>query len=156
MVHLQSDYKSGLEWRMREFLLFVHVTGAILLLGPTTLATSRFARHAADDEFAEAVAAQRTSRSYGTASIVVPTIGFVLAARIDAFDQLWVQAALVVFTAGTLLLAFVHLPAQRTAIAGMRAGEAVEPGVVARLRSSAGLYALSWVAIVWLMIDKPA
>jgi hypothetical protein len=141
---------------MREFLLFAHVTGAILLLGPTTLATSRFARHASNGELAEAVAAGRTSRSYGTASIVVPAVGFVLAARIDAFGQLWVQAALVVFTIGTMLLALVHLPAQRTAIAGLRAGDAIDAGVLARLRSSAGLYALSWVVIVWLMIDKPA
>jgi uncharacterized membrane protein len=141
---------------MREFLLFAHVTGAIVLLGPATLATSRFARHASDGALAEAVAAHRTSRSYGTASIVVPAIGFALAARIDAFGELWVQAALGLFVVGALLLALVHLPAQRTAIGGLRAGEAVDTRIVARLRSSAGLYALSWVAVVWLMIDKPA
>jgi uncharacterized membrane protein len=141
---------------MREFLLFAHVTGAILLLGPATLATSRFARHALDGSLAEAVAAHRTSRSYGTASIVVPAVGFALAARIDAFGELWVQAALGLFVAGSLLLALVHLPAQRVAVDRLQAGEEVGPRVVARLRSSAGLYALSWVAVVWLMIDKPA
>ena len=141
---------------MREFLLFAHVTGAILLIGPATLVTSRFARHAANGELAEAEAAHRTSRSYGTASIVVPVVGIVLAARIDAFDQLWVQAALTVFIVGTALLALVHLPAQKAAISRLQAGEAVEAGILGRLRSSAGLYAVSWVAVVWLMIDKPA
>ena len=140
---------------MRNLLLFLHVAGAILLLGPTTMATSRFARHATRGERAEAEAIMRTSRAYGTASIAVPALGFVLAARIEAFDQAWVQASIVLFVAGAVLLAAVHLPAQRAALGRMAGGEPVGAGLVGRLRASAGLYAASWVAIVWLMVAKP-
>lgn len=140
---------------MRNLLLFLHVAGAVLFLGPTTMATSRFARHATRRELAEAVAARRTSRAYGTASIVVPAVGFVLAGRIQAFDETWVRLSIVLFVAGALLLGAVHLPAQRAALDRLGRGEPAGGAVVGRLRASAGLYALSWVAIVWLMVAKP-
>jgi uncharacterized membrane protein len=143
---------------VRNLLLFLHVAGAVLFLGPTTMATSRFARHATRGERAEAVATSRTSRAYGTASIAVPALGFALAGRIQAFDQLWVQLSIGLFVAGTVLLAAVHLPAQRVALDQLDQpgrDEPVSPAVVVRLRASAGLYALSWVAVVWLMVAKP-
>ena len=140
---------------VRSFLLFAHVAGAILFLGPTTMATSRFARHAAAGDLAEAVELRRTSRAYGTASIVVPGVGFALTDRIDGFGLAWVQAAIGLFLVGALLLGAVHLPAQAAALGALREGAAVPRGVLGRLRASAGAYALSWVGIVWLMIDKP-
>jgi uncharacterized membrane protein len=140
---------------VRNLLLFLHVAGAILLLGPTTMATSRFARHATRGERSEAETTMRTSRAYGTASVAVPALGFVLTARIDAFDRAWVQGAIVLFVVGAVLLAAVHMPAQRAALGRMAGGEPVEAGLVGRLRASAGLYAVSWVAIVWLMVAKP-
>ena len=140
---------------MRNLLLFLHVAGAVLFLGPTTMATSRFARHATHSELAEAVDARRTSRAYGTASVVIPALGITLAARNQSFDQTWVQLAIVLFVAGAVVLGAVHLPAQRTALDRLECGEPVTAAVVGRLRASAGLYALSWVAIVWLMVAKP-
>jgi uncharacterized membrane protein len=140
---------------VRNLLLFLHIAAAVLFLGPTTMATSRFARHATRRERAEAVAASRTSRAYGTASIVVPALGFVLASRIRAFDQLWVIASIGLFVVGAVLLGLVHLPAQRAAIDQLDRDRPPTSGVVARLRASAGLYALSWVGIVWLMVAKP-
>jgi uncharacterized membrane protein len=141
---------------VRNLLLFLHVAGAVLFLGPTTMATSRFARHATRRELAEASAARRTSRAYGTASIVVPTLGFVLAGRIQAFGQPWVDYSIGLFVVGAVLLAAVHLPAQRVALDLMARGEPVGSAVVGRLRASAGLYGLTWVTIVWLMVAKPA
>jgi hypothetical protein len=41
------------------------------------------------------------------------------------------------------------------AVDRLRAGAEVEARTLARLRSSAGVYALSWVAVVRLMVDKP-
>jgi uncharacterized membrane protein len=140
---------------VRNILLFLHVAGAVLLLGPTTMATSRFARHATRGELTEAVGARRTSRAYGTASVAVPALGFVLAARNQSFDQTWVQLAIGLFVAGAVLLGAVHLPAQRVALDRLECGESVTTAVAGRLRASAGLYALSWVAIVWLMVAKP-
>jgi uncharacterized membrane protein len=140
---------------VRNLLLFLHVAGAVLLLGPTTMATSRFARHATRGEVTEAVGARRTSRAYGTASVAVPALGIVLAARNQTFDQTWVQLAIGLFLVGAILLGAVHLPAQRVALDRLEGGEPVTASVVGRLRASAGLYALSWVAIVWLMVAKP-
>jgi uncharacterized membrane protein len=140
---------------VRNFLLFLHVAGAVLLLGPTTMATSRFARHATRGELAEATGARRISRSYGTASVVVPALGITLAARNESLDQTWVQLAILLFVAGAVVLGAVHLPAQRVALDRLGSGEPVAATLVGRLRASAGLYALSWVAIVWLMVAKP-
>jgi uncharacterized membrane protein len=142
-------------WNERNVLLFAHVVGAIVLLGPTTMATSSFGRHVRNGDLGAAASAHRTSRSYGTASIVVPALGVVLAQRIDVFGDLWVQLAIVLFVVGGLLLAAVHLPAQRQALGRMRDGNAIDAGLAGRLQSSAGGYALTWVIIVWLMIAKP-
>jgi len=140
---------------MRNLLLFLHVVGAILLIGPTTLATSRFARHVVEGDVAGASQAARTSRIYGTASVVVPVLGVALALRIDAFAQLWVQLSLGLFVVGAVLLLGVHLPAQRHAVTELDAGEAVSSTLLMQLRASAGSYALTWVVIVWLMVAKP-
>lgn len=140
---------------VRNSLLFLHVATAVLLIGPTTMATSRFARHATRREVAEAAVVWRTSRAYGMASIVVPALGFALASRIEAFDQLWVWLSIVLFALGAVLIGVVHLPAQRTTLDRLWRGETAAGSAVARLRASAGLYALTWVAIVWLMVAKP-
>jgi hypothetical protein len=140
---------------MDRFLLFAHVVGAILLIGPTTVATSSFARFAAAGELGAMAAAHRNSRAYGTASVVVPGIGLAMAGRHEVLDQRWIQLAIVLFAAGGALLAFVHLPAQREALARVRAHEDVPAGLLGRLRAGAGGYSLLWVAIVWLMVAKP-
>jgi uncharacterized membrane protein len=146
---------------VRNLLLFAHVVGAILLLGPATMATSRFARHVSGDEgpspetVAAATDAHQASRAYGTASIVVPAIGIAMAARNEVFDQLWVQASIGLFVVGALVLAAGHLPAQSAALALMWDGRPATPKLLGRLRATAGLYATSWVVIAWLMVAKP-
>lgn len=117
--------------------------------------TSRFARHAADGSLAAAADAHRTSRAYGTASVLVPGIGFALAARIEVFDQPWVQWSIGLFVIGALVLAVGHLPAQRDALAKLEENDAVPSPLLGRLRATAGIYATSWVVIAWLMIAKP-
>jgi uncharacterized membrane protein len=140
---------------VRNLLLFAHVVGAIVFLGPTTVATSRFARHAANGDVAAAADANRTARAYGTSSVVVPGIGFALANEVQAFDRPWVQASIGLFVVGALVLAVGHLPAQRAALAAMRDGAPVRPTLLGRLRATAGLYSTSWVVIAWLMVAKP-
>ena len=44
---------------------------------------------------------------------------------------------------------------EAVAVDRLERGEPVTATVVGRLRASAGLYALSWVTIVWLMVAKP-
>jgi uncharacterized membrane protein len=140
---------------VRNLLLFAHVAGAIVFLGPTTAATSRFARHAASADLGAAADAGRTSRAYGTASVVVPGVGFVLAERIEALGQPWVQAAIALFVVGGILLAAGHLPAQRRALDRLRAGEPVPRALLGRLRATAGAYAVTWFVVAWLMVAKP-
>jgi uncharacterized membrane protein len=142
-------------WNERNLLLFAHVVGAIVLLGPTTMATSSFGRHVRTRDIGAATSAHRTSRAYGTASMVVPVVGAVLAQRIDVFGDLWVQLAIGLFVVGAVLLGAVHLPAQRVALDHLRLGEDVDAGLAGRLQASAGAYALTWVIIVWLMVAKP-
>lgn len=141
---------------MRNLLLFLHVVGAVLLIGPATLASSTFPRHAAAGDLSAARAANRTTRVYGIASVFVAVVGVVLALRIDGFGEIWIDTALTLFVVGILLLLVGNLPAQTRALAALDAGGSVEPPVLVRLRATAGLYAVTWVVIVWLMVAKPA
>ncbi len=140
---------------MRNLLLFLHVVGAVLLIGPATLASSTFPRHAAAGDASAARAAHRTTRVYGVASVFVAVVGVVLALRISGFGEIWIDSALTLFVVGVLLLLVGNLPAQRLALAAIGAGESVEAGTLMRLRATAGLYAVTWVVIVWLMVAKP-
>lgn len=139
----------------RNVLLFFHVVGAILLIGPATMASSSFARHARGGDLGAAMAAHRTARAYGMASVVVPALGLLLAQHLDVFGEQWVDQAITLFALGGVVLFGVHLPAERRALSTLRGGDEVEPRVLGRLQASAGLYAMSWVVIVFLMVAKP-
>ena len=133
----------------RNVLLFAHVVFAIVLIGPATMASSSFARHLRAGDDAAMSTVHRTTRAYGTAAVVVPVVGLVLAARQEQLAAGWVQAAVVLVVAAALLLFGFHLPAQRRALRGER-------DQLARLRASAGGFSLVWVVIVWLMVAKPS
>lgn len=148
----------------QNLLVFGHIVGAILLLGPLTAASSRFPAvmvstgHPATDIAAVAAELHRTTRTYGTAAVVVPVLGLVLALRNDVLAALWVQAALgMVALAGALLFAIVLLEQSRLiARIGLEESEQVGASDVARLRAGTGLLALTWVAIVLFMVAKPS
>jgi drug/metabolite transporter (DMT)-like permease len=140
---------------MRNVLLTAHVLAAIVLIGPVTAASSRFAVHVRRRQIAEAAAANRTTRAYGWISLVVAALGVLLALRSDAFGQIWVDTSLVLFALAAAMLLAVHLPAQQRALDLLWENADVGQPLVARLRLSAGGYALLWVAVLWLMIAKP-
>ena len=79
---------------MRTFLLFLHVMAAVLFIGPTTVASSRFAAHVRRRQLPEAAAANRTTRIYGWATSVVGAVGVALALRSSLFGEIWVDTAL--------------------------------------------------------------
>lgn len=139
----------------RNVLLFFHVVAAVLLIGPTTLGSSSFARHVRQHDLAAARAAYRTTRNYGRLSIVVPVLGLVLAQHLDVFGEQWVDQAVTLFVVGGIVLVAAHLPAARRALVSLEAGEQVDRKLVGRLQGSAGVYALTWVIIVFLMVAKP-
>jgi uncharacterized membrane protein len=141
---------------VHELLLFLHVTTAILFIGPATYATSTFARHLRAPDAGAAAQANRASRVYGIGSLVVAVLGIVLALDSGGFGRIWVDTALSLFLVAALVLLAGHLPAQRRALAALADGRPCGAGVVTRLRATAGLYSLTWVAIVWLMVTKPA
>lgn len=139
----------------RNVLLFFHVVGAVLMIGPTTMASSSFARHARGRDLGAAAAAHRTVRSYGMLSILVPVLGLVLAQHLAVFGEQWVDQAITLFVAGAVVLFAVHLPAERRALELLRDDAEVERPLLGRLQASAGLYSMTWVAIVFLMVAKP-
>ena len=139
----------------RNVLLFFHVVGAIVLIGPATMATSSFARHVRRRDLGAATAAHRTARAYGMGSVIVPSLGLVLAQHLAVFGEQWVDQAITLFVVGAVILFAVHLPAERRALSTLRQGGDVEPRLLGRLQASAGLYAMSWVVIVFLMVAKP-
>ena len=140
---------------MSLLLLVVHIGAAILFIGPATLATSAFARYAALDTQDVAAALHHFSRSYGTASLVVPAAGFALAAQRNLLTQGWLLTSAALFAVALALLGGVVIPAQSQALDNLEQGADVPSGVRARLRAGAGLYATAWVAILILMIVKP-
>jgi uncharacterized membrane protein len=141
---------------VRILLLVVHVAGAVLFLGPTTAATSGFARHVTAGNLDAARDARRITRTYGPASMVVPAVGIVLAATNGLLTELWVHLSLGLFVVAAVLVEAMHRPAQEAALTALEAGRTVEQSVHTRLRASAGGFALAWVIIVWLMVAKPS
>jgi hypothetical protein len=139
----------------RNLLLFGHVVGAVLMIGPTTMASSSFARHARGGDLGAAVAAHRTARAYGMLSVIVPVFGLLLAQHLEVFGAQWVDQAITLFVVGAVILFAMHLPAERRALGLLRDGTEVDRQLLGRLQASAGLYAMSWVVIVFLMVAKP-
>ena len=140
---------------MSLLLLIVHIGAAILFVGPTTFATSAFARYAGPDTRDVAAALHHVSRSYGAASLVVPAAGFALAAQRNLLTQGWLLSSAVLFAVALALLGGVVIPAQSRALDCLEQGAGVPPALRTRLRAGAGLYATVWTAILILMIVKP-
>src|SRR5690606_6814356 len=146
----------------RNILLFGHIVGAIVLLGPLTAAASRFPAvliNGLPAPTTTSVAGElhRTTRAYGSAAGVVPILGLVLTSRGDLWSAGWVQASLGLLVAGAALLFGVIIPEQSRLLDRLRdRAEPLGRGDVARLRAATGILAISWVAIVALMVAKPS
>jgi hypothetical protein len=144
---------------MRNVLLIAHVFAAVLFIGPSTVATSAFPRYADADGYAVAVALHRISRVYGFGSIAVAAFGLVMAIDQSLFGELWVDISLTLFIVATVVLLALVVPAEAGILrildpAGARATGSVRP-LVMRVRAGAGIYAVTWLVILALMITKP-
>lgn len=140
---------------MSLLLLVAHVGAAILFLGPTTLATSAFARYAAPETREVAEALHHVTRSYGMAMLVIPAIGVALAAQRGLLTQGWLLASSVLFVLALYLLGALIVPAQARALDALSGKQVVPGSLRRRLHLGAGLFALCWVVILALMIGKP-
>ncbi|MEM9131264.1 MAG: hypothetical protein AAF962_25195 [Actinomycetota bacterium] len=143
-----------------SLLLLAHIVSAVLMIGPLTVASGAYGRHVAlaTDDAASLGAARelgRISNTYGPASALVGGIGAILATETGWWSALWLQAAVVVYIAGYVLLVASILPSQRRLLAAVEAGDAADQRLVRRLHGTTGAYSLSWVAVLALMVLKP-
>jgi hypothetical protein len=135
--------------------LVAHIGAAILFIGPTTLASSVFARYATPETRQVAEALHHVTRSYGMATLVIPAIGVALAAQRAHFTQGWLLTSSALFILALGLLGAVIVPAQSRALDALDRGTPPPAAVRRQLHLGAGLFALTWVVILALMVAKP-
>jgi MFS family permease len=148
---------------IRNVLLVFHIFGAILLIGPITVATSIFPRHAlaavADVTERGAVRlAHRITSGYGLASLVVPALGGALAGQSNLWGARWLQVAIAVYVCALTVLLLVIVPHQRRVVVSINAGECKTTDIAADikvLRSTSGIFSLLWLGVLILMVNKP-
>jgi uncharacterized membrane protein len=150
-------------------LLSVHVVAAIVLIGPMTAAASLFPRYAraALGELTErsgpadvARALHRISRGYAVPALVVPVFGLATAARMRVLDEAWLWTSIALTLAAAVLLTRVIVPGQGHVLAeldgdGATAERSGANALLPRLGATTGLFALTWTAVVVLMIVRP-
>lgn len=144
---------------MENILLAAHVLAGILFVGPVAVTTSLFPRFALQSGTGAASGSSglpvarvlhRITRTYGILALVVPVVGFVLAAVQGRLGEIWITIAMVLTAIAGGLLALRIVPAQRDAL-----DAALEPSGARALRMLTGLFNLLWAVVVVLMIVRP-
>ncbi|MDH6288125.1 hypothetical protein [Rhodococcus opacus] len=142
---------------MESLLLSLHVVAGILFVGPVTVATSLFPRHAPvtatvggaqqiERNINTARVLHRITRSYGVLAIAVPVVGLLLATVQGRTSEVWVVVAMVLTAIAGGLLALLQQQALTTPDDGTQ---------LRRLGMVTGLFNLLWVVVVVLMIVRP-
>lgn len=152
---------------MADYLIAAHVVAALLLLGPITVAASRFPRQVrqtvsaswAQGQPAELSVAEelhRITRGYAALSVAVPGLGIGVASYLHLFTQRWLVVAMLLTAAAAGVLAGLVVPAQAKALALCRREDlAGATGASRRAAMSTGAFSLLWVAIAVLMVTRP-
>jgi uncharacterized membrane protein len=147
----------------RTVLLVAHVLGVAMFVGPTTVASSIFPRHALAaltnaSELGTARAMHRISSGYGLVSLIVPAFGGALAGRSNLWGATWVQSAVGLYALAMVLLLAIIVPRQSRLLERLAEGaspdEAVRADVVA-LRMLTGIFSTLWIVVLVLMVAKP-
>lgn len=160
---------------MTTFLIFLHVAAAIILIGPTMVATSAFpkmaSKAAAGDEPAAGAAAflHHISTQYGMMSMVAPLLGgAVLAFDFEAYrSNYFLHTAIVLSVLAWGFLFGMVIPQQRKIVGTLGALDPAEADVrdvttnieSARVKAAAGagIFNLLWVLVLILMfLPSPA
>ncbi|MBW0089396.1 hypothetical protein I4I73_22165 [Pseudonocardia sp. KRD-184] len=138
---------------MTAVLLSVHVIAAIVFIGPVTVATSLFPRYAREGNTAVVDALHRISRVYAVLGVSVPAFGLATGAAMGMLGDAWLIASILLTAGAAALLALVVLPGQSRVVAALHADgtTAASP----RLAMASGVFALTWAAVVVLMIVRP-
>jgi hypothetical protein len=148
---------------VRNVLLVLHVFGAILLIGPITVATSVFPRHALaalvdETELGAVRLTHRITSGYGLVSLVVPALGGALAGQSSLWGARWLQVAIVLHVGAMFVLLVVIVPCQRRIIASIGSGSCEQSDISADikvLRSMGGVFSFLWLGVLILMVTKP-
>lgn len=139
-----------------NLLLWLHISAAVFLIGPLTLATLAAPRYirAGADGLPVLRFLQRTARIYGAATIVVALLGVGLVQDRYSFGQFWVSSSLTLFVVAFALLLALVAPDLRRAISRLDGGEkaTVEAG---RVLGVSAAVAVIWLVILLLMVYKP-
>lgn len=142
-----------------------HVVAALLLLGPITVAASRFprlvraARDAPDDPGPLAAARElhAITRGYAAASVVVPALGVGVTSALQLFGQRWLQVAIALTALAAAVLVLGVLQGQTRVLATLT-GPDNDVGLaplLGRLGAATGVFGLLWVAVAVLMVAQP-
>lgn len=136
---------------MNTVLLCIHILGAILLVGPVTVASSLFPRFVTTEDVDLPVSRllHRITRVYGIVAVLVPLAGLTLASRLGVLGDAWVIASMTLTAVAALLLIAAIYPGQRTAL------QEPDPDRLGALRAATGAFALCWAVVVVLMIVRP-
>ena len=139
-----------------NLLLWLHISAAVFLIGPLTLATMaapRFIKAGADG-LPVVRFLQRTARIYGGATILVALLGVGLVQDRYSFGDFWVSSSLTLFIVAFALLLALVAPDLRRAVSRIEAGEkaTVEAG---RVLGVSAAVSVIWLVILLLMVYKP-
>ncbi|MFD8221688.1 DUF2269 family protein [Streptomyces sp. NPDC059697] len=155
---------------MAKFLLSIHVLAAILLIGPVTIAASlfpRFARKALADgpeqQSAEGSVRllHRICRVYAVVGISVPALGIGTAEVMGVMGSAWLIASMALTAVAAVLLGIAVLGTQDNVVTQLdkpdQTSTAAESLIarLPRLSMITGLFALTWLIVVVLMIVRP-
>ncbi|MET7350884.1 DUF2269 family protein [Streptomyces mirabilis] len=155
---------------MAKILLSIHVLTAILLIGPVTIAASLFPRYARraladgpEQQSAEGSVRllHRICRVYAVAGISVPAFGIGTAEVMGVMGSAWLIASMALTAVAAVLLGVAVLGTQDNVVTQLdkpdRTPTAAEALIarLPRLSMITGLFALTWLIVVVLMIVRP-
>ncbi len=139
-----------------DLLLWLHISAAVFLIGPLTLATlaaPRYIKQGADG-LPVLRFLQRTARIYGGATILVALLGLGLVSDRYSFGDFWISSSLTLFIVAFALLLTLVAPDLRRAVSRIDGGEkaTVEAG---RVLGVSAAVAVIWLVILLLMVYQP-
>lgn len=158
---------------MSNFLLSVHVLGAILAIGPVAVAASMFppaARRALSDPADARAAAtvrilHRITAVYAVIGVLVPVFGVATALSMGILTQPWLLVSMSLTGLAAVVLITQVIPTQKRVLAGLEQhtpaakddDAAVMPdlSIARRLGMTTGIFNLLWAVVVVMMIYRP-
>lgn len=137
------------------FLLFLHITAAVFLIGPLTIAAAAFpsAIRGGKENLSLLRWLARTTRFYGIGSIVVFVLGLSLVSPGYSFGQFWISSSMTLFVVAAGLMVGLVERDERSAIKEIESGgnAQVQERRILGVTAAVGL---CWLAILLMMVFK--